>query len=202
MTVMSGSRDEPYILFVCCGNRERSVIAENLTRQRLKDRHPHLLDKVSIGSAGIFPRSYLEHSKKHGIVFEYPYFGKNPNIYAIDYMAQRGIDISSYRSRELTKHAVANAGLILAVDRRIRDEILQIYPQSSNKVFTFKEFAFGSHRSNLDIGDSMKLPEIDSKTGFWIWPDDYPLSYIRAIEHCVASSMDKLLAFIQGMNMP
>jgi len=202
VTVMSGSRDKPYILFVCCGNRERSVIAENLLRQRLKDRHPQLLDKVSIGSAGIFPRAYLEHASKHGIVFEYPYFGKNPNMYAIDYLAQMGIDISSYRSRELTKHAVANAGLILSVDRRIRDEILQIYPESSGRVFTFKEFAFGSQWSNLDIGDSMKLPEIDNKTGVWIWPDDYPSSYISAIEHCVASSMDKLLAFIQGINIP
>ena len=178
------------------------MIAENLTRQRLKDRHPHLLDKVSIGSAGIFPRSYLEHSKKHGIVFEYPYFGKNPNIYAIDYMAQRGIDISSYRSRQISKNMIAEAGLILAIDRRIRDEILDIYTESSGKVFTFKEFAFGPEQSDLDIGDSMKLPEIDNKTGVWIWPDDYPFSYIRAIEHCVASSMDKLLAFIQGINVP
>jgi protein-tyrosine-phosphatase len=202
VTVMSGSREKPYILFVCCGNRERSVIAENLTRQRLKEKHPHLLDKVSIGSAGIFPRSYLEHSKKHGIVFEYPYFGKNPNMYAIDYLAQRGIDISLYRSRQISKNMIVETGLILAIDQRIRDEILSFYPDSSGKVFTFKEFAFGSHWSNLDIGDSMKLPKIDNKTGVWIWPDDYPSSYIRAIEHCVASSMDKLLAFIQGINIP
>ena len=196
MTVMSESRDKPSILFVCCGNRERSVIAEHLLRQRLKDKHPQLSDKVEIRSAGIFPKTYLKHAREHGIIFEYPYFGKSPNMYAIDYLAQRGIDISSCRSRELTKHAVTNAGLILPVDQRIKDEILQIYPESSDRVFTFKEFAFGSHRSDLDIGDSMKLPEIDNKTGVWIWPDDYPASYIRAIEHCVSSSMDKLLAFI------
>ena len=202
MTVMNGSRDKPSILIVCCGNRERSVIAENLLRQRLKDRHPQLSDKIEIRSAGIFPRTYLSHAREHGIIFEYPYFGKSPNVYAIDYLAQRGIDISSYRSRELTKHAVANTGLILSVDQRIRDEILQIYPESSGRVFTFKEFAFGSHQSDLDIGDSMKLPEIDMKTGVWIWPDDYPVSYIRAIEHCVSSSMDKFLAYIQGMKIP
>jgi len=202
VTVMSGSRDKPSILFVCCGNRERSVIAEHLLRQRLKDKHPQLSDKAEIRSAGIFPRIYLAHAREHGIIFEYPYFGKSPNMYAIDYLAQRGIDISSYRSRELTTHAVANAGLILSVDQRIRDEILQIYPESSGRVFTFKEFAFGSYRSDLDIGDSMKLPEIDKKTGVWIWPDDYPASYIRAIEHCVSSSMDKFLAFIQGIKIP
>ena len=53
---MGRSKDKPSILFVCCGNRERSVIAENLFRQRLKDAHPQLLDKVDIGSAGIIPQ--------------------------------------------------------------------------------------------------------------------------------------------------
>ncbi len=195
---MSRSKDKPSVLFVCCGNRERSVIAENLLRQRLKDTRPQLLDKVDIGSAGIFPRAYLEHASEHGLVFEYPYFGKSPNIYAIDYLAQRGIDISLYRSRQLNKNMVVEAGLILAVDRRIRDEILQIYPESSGRIFTFKEFAFGPHQSDLDIGDSMKLPDIDEKTGIWIWPDDYPVSYISDIEQCLSSSMDRFVEYIQG----
>ena len=195
---MGRSKDKPSILFVCCGNRERSVIAENLLRQRLKDTHPQLLDKVKIGSAGIFPRAYLEHASEHGLVFEYPYFGKSPNIYAINYLAQRGIDISLYRSRQLSKNMVVEAGLILAVDRRISDEILQIYPESSGRIFTFKEFAFGPHQSDLDIGDSMKLPNIDKKTGIWIWPDDYPASYISDIEQCLSSSMDRFVGYIQG----
>ena len=196
--MIGGWEYTPSVLFVCCGNRERSVIAENLLRHTLEDIHPQLLHKVKIGSAGIFPRSYLEHARKHGIVFEYPYFGKNPNIYAINYLAQKGIDISFYRSREISKNMIAETGLILAIDRRIRDEILSLYPESSGKVFTFKEFAFGPHQSDLDIGDSMKLPDIDSKTGIWIWPDGYPDSYISDIEQCVSSSMVKFVEYIQG----
>ena len=88
--------------------------------------------------------------------------------------------------------------MILAVDRRIRDEILQIYPESSGRIFTFKEFAFGPQQSDLDIGDSMKLPNIDKKTGAWIWPDDYPASYISDIEQCLSSSMDRFVEYIQG----
>jgi len=174
------------------------VIAENLLRQRLKDTHPQLLDKVNIGSAGIFPKAYLEHARQHGIVFEYPYFGKSPNIYAIDYLAQKGIDISLYRSRQISKNMVVEAGLILAVDQRIRDEIFDTYPESSGKVSTFKEFAFGPHQPDLDIGDSMKLPNIDKKTGIWIWPDDYPTSYISDIEKCLSSSMGRFVEYIQG----
>mgnify|MGYP001086373493 CR=1 FL=1 len=198
MNDIGRSNNTPSILFVCCGNRERSVIADNLLRHKLKDTHPQLLDKVNIGSAGIFPRSYLEHANKHGIVFEYPYFSKSPNIYAINYLAQRGIDILLYRSREISKNMIVETGLILAIDRRIKDEILYIHPESSGKVFTFKEFAFGPHQSDLDIGDSMKLPNIDKETGVWIWPDEYPASYISDIEQCLSSSMVKFVEYIQG----
>ena len=93
---------------------------------------------------------------------------------------------------------VINADLILPMDRLLRDEILQIYPESSGKVFTFKEFAFGTHRSDLDIGDSMKFPDIDKKTEIWIWPDGYPASFTGDIEQCVSISMDKFVAFIKG----
>lgn len=198
MTDISRNRDKTSILFVCCGNRERSVIAENLLRQRIEDDYPQLSDTVSIGSAGIFPRAYLKHAGDHGLIFEYPYFDKAPNIYAIEYLNQRGIDISSYRSRQIDENMVTEAGLILTVDQRIRDEILEIYPESLGRIFTFKEFAFGSHQPDLDIGDSMKLPDIDKKTGIWIWPDEYPVSYINDIEKCLSSSMDKFMEYIQG----
>jgi len=200
-TDINSNEDKASILFVCCGNRERSLIAENMLRQRFTDNYPHLSDRVEINSAGIFPRSYVEHAGKHGVIFEYPYFGKSPNTYAIDYLAEKGMDVSSYRSRGLDINMVAGAGLILAIDRRIRDEILQIFPESSGRVFTFKEFAFGPHRSDLDIGDSMKLPDIDKETGVWVWPDDYPASYIRDIEQCLSCSMDKFVEYIKGITI-
>lgn len=195
--MVSRNSDRKSILFVCCGNRERSVIAERLLQQRLKDNHPQLADKAEIRSAGIFPRAYLKYAEEKGITFEYPLFGKNPNIYAIQYLAKKGIDVSSYRSRELTPDMVREADLILAIDRRIRNEILHFYPEASGSVFTFKEFAFGATQPDLDIGDSMKLPDIDKKTGTWVWPEDYPRRYITEIEECLSSSMGKLVEYIQ-----
>jgi len=190
-------RDKQSILFVCCGNRERSVIAENLLRQRLKDDYPQLSDMVRIRSAGIFPKTYLKHARDHGIIFEYPYFNKAPNVYAIEYLAKKGVDISSYRSRQIDENMVNEAGLILAVDRLIRDEIIQIYPQSLGRILTFKEFVHGPDQPDLDIGDPMKLPDIDKKTGAWIWPDEYPGTYINDIEKCLWNSMAKFAEYIQ-----
>ncbi len=200
MTEVSKIRDRLSILFVCCGNRERSVIAENLFRQRLKNDYSQLSDKINIESAGIFPRSYLEHARKNGVLFEQPYFNKVPNVYAIAFLAKKGMDISSYRSRQINRKMIIEAALILPVDQRIKDEILQIYPESLGKIFTLKEFVFGSDQADLDIGDSMKLPDIDKKTGAWIWPNSYPLSYITDIEKCLLNGMEKFIDYIQGKN--
>ncbi len=188
-------------MFVCCGNRERSVIAERLLQQKLIDNFPRLAEKVKIGSAGIIPREYLRHAEAKGITFQYPLFGKNPNIYALQYLAEKGIDVSSYRSRELTKDMVMEADLILAIDRLIKGEVLHLYPETSGKAFTFKEFVFGASSQNLDIGDPMKLPEIDKETGTWVWPEGYPDSYIAEIEQCLSHGIDKFVQYIKGKSL-
>jgi protein-tyrosine-phosphatase len=184
-------------LFVCCGNRERSVIAERLLQQKLVDDFPTLTKKVKIGSAGIVPKEYLRHAEANGIIFQPPHFGKNPNVYALQYLTKKGIDISSYRSRELTENMVMEADLILAIDRLIKEEVLYVYPEASGKVFTFKEFVWGTNCQNPDIGDPMKLPEIDEATGIWIWPEGYPDHYIAEIEQCLSYGIDKFIQYIR-----
>jgi hypothetical protein len=173
------------------------VIAERLLQQQLANHFPHLAQKVIIGSAGIMPRAYVKHAKERGITFEPPFFGKSPNIYAIQYLTKKGIDISSYRSRELDKHLVRQADLILAIDQLIRDEVLYRYPKTSGKLFSLKEFVFGAECPNLDIGDPMKVPEMDKETGAWLWPEGYPDSYIAEIEQCLSHGMEKLIRYIE-----
>jgi protein-tyrosine-phosphatase len=187
-----------HILFVCCGNRERSLIAENLLRQKLGEDYPQLFEKVEISSAGIFPKAYLEEARKLGITFVPPYFGKSPNIYAVKFLAEKGIDVSSYYSRELTKRMVRKADLILAMDRVLKNEILGLQAKTSAEIWVLKEFVFGPDCPNPNIGDPMKFPEIDKKTGVWIWPEGYAADYIFEIERCFAQGLKKFMAFIKG----
>jgi protein-tyrosine-phosphatase len=182
---------------VCYGNRERSVIAERLLWQRLIDNFPELTEMVVVGSAGIIPREYLRYAQAKGVRFEYPHFGKKPNIYALQYLARNGIDVSSYRSRELTRNMAMEADLILAINRLIKKEVLDLYPETRGKVFTFKEFVFGGSSLDLDIADPMKLPDIDEATGMWVWPDGYADSYIAEIEQCLSHGIDKFVQFIK-----
>jgi len=152
---------------------------------------------VVVGSAGIIPREYLRLAEARGIRFQYPHFGKNPNICALQYLARNGIDASSYRSRELTKDMAMEADLILAADRLIKKEVLDLYPETSGKVFTFKEFVFGARWQDLDIGDPMQLPDIDEETETWVWPEGYADSFIAEIEQCLSHGIDKFVQYIK-----
>jgi protein-tyrosine-phosphatase len=155
------------------------------------------MEGVLVGSAGIMPREYFRYAETKGVRFQYPHFGNIPNIYAIEYLARKGIDVSSYRSRELTRDMAREADLILAIDRLIKKEILNRYAETQGKLFTFKEFVFGASRQDLDIGDPMKLPDIDEATGTWVWPEGYPDSYIAEIERCLSHGIDKLVHYIE-----
>jgi len=191
------AKGQKLILFVCCGNRERSVIAERLLRQKLIDNFPELTERVIVGSAGIIPREYLRYAEVKGVRFQHPHFGKSPNIYALQYLAKKGLDVSLYRSRELTRDMAMEADLILAIDRLIKKAVLDLHPETQGKVFAFKEFVFGASWQELDIGDPMKLPDIDEETGTWIWPEGYPDSYIAEIEKCLSHGIDKFVHYIE-----
>lgn len=199
MVVKSRSKKKS-ILFVCCGNRERSLIAEKSLFLGLAGHSPELLNKVKIGSAGLFPKSYIKHAREMGVTFVTPYFGKSPNIYAIKYLAEKGIDVSSYRSRGLTKRMVMNADLILPMDTVLRDEILRLYPKEAGQVLTLKEFVFDQGCPDMNIGNPKAVPKIDKKTGVWIWPEGYATDYIEEIEQCFKKGMEKFLKYIEPVS--
>jgi protein-tyrosine-phosphatase len=198
MAVGNRAKKKKNILFVCCGNRERSIIAEKRLSQSLEKHSPELLNKVKIGSAGIFPKSYIKHAKEMGVTLVAPYFGKSPNIYAEKYLAEKGIDVSSYRSRGLTNRMIIKADLILPMDGVLRDEIISLYPEESGKVLTLKEFVFDEGCPDIDIGDPMALPEIDKMTGNWVWPEGFSADYIKEIEKCLTEGMEKFFKYINA----
>jgi len=120
------------VLFVCYGNICRSPMAEGFLNKLLLEKNDKPVD-VEVLSAGLNA------------------VGGPPTPETMETMREEGIDITSFRSRQLTEELIEKADLILTMEKRYKDDVLSRHPQAKHKVFTLKEFA--GETENLDIED-------------------------------------------------
>lgn len=110
------------ILFVCTGNTCRSPMAQALFMNLLEQ---HEDNDISVSSSGI-----------------YAYDGDPANSIAINVLKNEfGINISSHRSKVLDVDDIRQAWLILAMTEHHKKMILDIYPESADKIYTLKDYA-------------------------------------------------------------
>ncbi len=72
--------------------------------------------------------------------------------HSIDSLKEKNIDLSSHRSKLLTKELVQEADLILTMTKNHKMQIIHGIPASKNKVYTLKEYAYGPSK-DIDISD-------------------------------------------------
>ena len=109
------------VLFVCTGNSCRSVMAEGLLKDKIKEKGRSDIDVLS---AGIMMLDGL---------------GASPETRQL--LKTEGIDVSGHRSQRVTKDMLRRADLILVMERLHEESILQLDPEVKNRVFLLKEFA-------------------------------------------------------------
>jgi protein-tyrosine-phosphatase len=109
------------ILFVCTGNLCRSPMAAGLLRRRLADEG---LDDRQVISAGVWAAD-----------------GRQASENAIAVMAERGIDISDHIAHTISGDDVAEADLILVMEREQSQMIRNTWPQYAWKIRRLSEMA-------------------------------------------------------------
>lgn len=121
------------ILFVCTGNTCRSSMAEAIFKKMIKERGKQ--DEIKVSSCGI---AAME--------------GEPASIFAQKVMKEHDIDITSHRSKRLSKEFL-DADLILTMTKAHKDFLLDRYPDIKGRVFVLGEFSQDDGDDNVDIED-------------------------------------------------
>jgi len=148
------------ILFVCTGNVCRSPMAEGLVRDLSKGRTDLQLQVMSAGLGALD--------------------GHPPSEFAVQVMAELGIDISYYRSQSLRVSPVEQADFIFTMTRQQQDAIHTIYPAAAEKTFLLREFE-DAEVIGKDIAD----------------PIGQPLEVYRRIRDQIHASLPSILEFVK-----
>jgi len=101
------------VLMVCVGNICRSPMAEGMFRAALP--HP---DSIRVASAGVAAL-----------------VGRPAEPFAIELLAEQGIDISGHRARQIDLRMIRSSDLILVMEPFQGDEVLRLDPFAKGKVF-------------------------------------------------------------------
>lgn len=112
----------PRILLVCTGNTCRSPMAAGLMR-RAAERRAIDLEVASAGTAAA------------------PDAPAAPEAVAV--LLDKGVDLSSHRSRRLEAQDVEAADLVLTMTAAQRDRVLELAPGARDRVHTLSEYATG-----------------------------------------------------------
>lgn len=129
----------PNILFVCSANRFRSVLAAECFRSLLENQLK--ADDYVVGSAGIWAMQGLAPIKE-----------------ALQWAANKHINIESVRSREITTALVNEADLIIVMADGQREAIILEFPQAKKKIVLLSEITVGQ---TYDIPDPVTAGDED-----------------------------------------
>jgi len=125
------------VLLVCTGNTCRSVMAQGILQELLKEMGEE--GSFQVLSAGVAASLGGEASEEAVLVLE-----------------ERGIELGRHRSRPVTEDLLSSADLILTMTGSQRDIIQRLYPRAKGKTFSLKEYV----NETGDIEDPIGMPVV------------------------------------------
>lgn len=174
------------ILFVCTGNTCRSAMAEAIFNSVTED-GTGSGKPFSAASAGIFA-----------------FDGDSASGNAVSVLFNdMEIDISAHRSRQINKEIADRADIILTMTREHKRTMIQMFPETADRVYVLKEYIKKEYIKKEDIkkediNNGMKSPGINDYDYSLDITDPYGMP-IRVYQKCaeeIKDAIDKLVLIL------
>lgn len=123
------------ILLVCTGNTCRSVMAQGILQEILREMAED--ESLHVLSAGVAASLGAEASEEAILILE-----------------ERGIDIGRHRSRPVSEGLLTRADVVLAMTGSQSQMMKRIYPRHAGKIYSLKEYV----GEEGDIEDPIGMP--------------------------------------------
>jgi len=131
------------VLFLCAGNTCRSPFAEYFSKWLKKNKYGTQLNEVNFDSAGLY------------------HYYEVPQPGTVKYLESKGIDISDFKAKEVTRELLEKQDLVLAFEKKQHvNKLLRRFKDIKDlekKVFLLREFA--GEKENLEILDPFYFGE-------------------------------------------
>ncbi len=146
------------IMFICTGNICRSAMAHAMLLKKAKEQNKN----IEVYSCGIWAQT-----------------GDVPTYEGREVMKDYGIDISSHRATNIINADIENMDVILCATYNHKRNVISMYPELKEKIFTIKEYA-GYPENDLDISDP------------WGYGLDVYKKCAKEIEKCIEKILEKV----------
>lgn len=119
------------VMFICTGNICRSAMAHKMMEKKANEQGKN----IEVYSSGVWAQD-----------------GDVPTQEGITVMKDYGIDLTTHRATNIRNSNIEDMDVILCATFSHKINVISMYPELKDKVFTMKEYA-GCYGDDIDIRD-------------------------------------------------
>jgi len=159
-----------HLVFVCIGNRNRSPFAEFFFSKLINQSDNQFIDAIKITSAGFLPQRMKDKMAALKIGAPDPFFGRPLAQTTRTVLLRLGITVSDgWRTRELTPEMVEQANLIITALPGQKNDIIRLYPNVAERIFTMREI---SQWDDYLLQEDYDFKEIPRDSTLWDYVEE------------------------------